>query len=343
MNKIPCCRVLRPLTTIAMMALISASVPPRGLSAQTTVPVKTRWFKGNTHAHTLRSDGDSTPEEVTKWYRDNGYNFLFITDHETITPVEELNKTFGKTGEFVVFMGQEVTDRLDDKPYHINGLGVERVTMPQRGKTVVENLQSNIDSVRASGGIPQINHPNFGWALNADQISQVKNIKLMELFNGHPLVNNLGGGGSPSVETIWDSVLSGGKLIYGIASDDVHSVRKLGDRKVPTPGHGWVMVRAQELTGKAILEALERGDFYSSTGVELEDYRSDGRSMTITIKPERWSKYRIQFIGAHGKLLAESLENSAAYRFKGHERYVRAKVIESNGKVAWTQPVVVGK
>ena len=316
---------------------------PCAASAQTTQAVRSRWFKGNTHAHTLQSDGDSTPEEVTKWYRENGYNFLFITDHETITPVEELNKTFGKAGEFEVFTGQEVTDRLDGKPYHVNGLGVKRVTMPQRGKTVVENLQLNVDSVRSSGGIVQLNHPNFGWALNAEQIGRVKNVKLMEIFNGHPLVNNLGGGGSPSVETIWDSVLSGGKLIYGIASDDVHSVRKLGNRKVPTPGHGWVMVRAQELTEKAILEALERGDFYSSTGVELEDHRSDARSIAVTIKPERWSKYRIQFIGAGGKILSESVENSAEYRFKGNEKYVRAKVIESNGNMAWTQPVMVGK
>jgi hypothetical protein len=328
------------LVAAAMSVLI---LLPHISGSQTTQASKPRWFRGNTHTHTLRSDGDSTPEEVTKWYQDNGYNFLFITDHETITPVEELNTTFGKPGEFVVFPGQEVTDRLDGKPYHVNGLGVRRVTMPKRGKTVVENLQSNIDSVRASGGIPQINHPNFGWALNADQIIQVKNIKLMELFNGHPLVNNLGGGGSPSVEAIWDSVLSSGKLIYGIASDDVHSVRKLGDRKVPTPGHGWVMVRAPKLAEKAILEALERGDFYSSTGVELEDYRSDGRSITITIKPERWSKYRIQFIGVGGKILAESLENSAAYSFKGNEGYVRARVIESNGKIAWTQPVMITK
>src|SRR5687767_13764789 len=29
-----------------------------------------RWYKGNTHAHTLRSDGDSTPEEVAKWYKE---------------------------------------------------------------------------------------------------------------------------------------------------------------------------------------------------------------------------------------------------------------------------------
>ena len=31
-----------------------------------------RWFKGNTHTHTLNSDGDSTPDDVVKWYREHG-------------------------------------------------------------------------------------------------------------------------------------------------------------------------------------------------------------------------------------------------------------------------------
>lgn len=303
--------------------------------------VKPRWFKGNTHTHTLRSDGDSTPEEVTKWYRDNGYHFLFITDHETITPVDELNKTFGKDGEFIVFTGQEVTDRLDGKPYHVNGLGISKVTMPKNGKTVVENLQLNIDAVHASGGIAQINHPNFGWALNAEQIAQVKNVKLIEIFNGHPLVNNQGGGGSPGVEAIWDAVLSKGRLIYGIADDDVHTVRKLGDRKSATPGHGWVMVKATDLSQAAILLSLSRGDFYASTGVELEEYSVFSRTISITVKAERWSKYRIQFIGKNGTVLQETTEPAAKYSVKGNEGYVRAKVLESNGKAAWTQPVML--
>lgn len=311
------------------------------VQAQNAAKPAFKWFKGNTHAHTLKSDGDSTPEEVTKWYRDNGYNFLFITDHEMITPVDELNTMFGKAGEFVIFTGQEVTDRADGKPCHVNGLGISRLTMPQKGTTVVENLQLNIDSVRAAGGIPQINHPNFGWALNAEQIIQVKNIKLMELFNGHFLVNNLGGGGSPSVETIWDTLLTSGKLIYGIASDDVHTVRDLGNRKAATPGHGWIVVRANELSQKAIIDALERGDFYASTGVELEDYTADKKSVAVTVKKERWSKYRIQFIGRSGKILSEVLDSPATYKIRGNESYVRAKILDSNGNVAWTQPVML--
>lgn len=40
-----------------------------------------RWWKGNTHTHTWWSDGDSPPETVAAWYREHGYEFLVLSDH----------------------------------------------------------------------------------------------------------------------------------------------------------------------------------------------------------------------------------------------------------------------
>ncbi|HBE82045.1 MAG TPA: CehA/McbA family metallohydrolase [Pyrinomonadaceae bacterium] len=311
--------------------------------SQTAAPEKQRWFKGNTHTHTLNSDGDSTPYDVVKWYREHGYNFVFITDHEYITNVGVLNELFGKAGSFVVISGQEVTDRFDSKPLHINALGIDSVVMPNALAGSVATLQKNIDDVRAKGGVPQLNHPNFGWALTAAEIKQLKNITLVEIFNGHPLVNNLGGGGSPSAEQIWDDVLSSGRVMYGIADDDSHYFKRPGDKTAPLPGQAWVYVRASELTPTAVLSALDRGDFYASTGVELEEYSADGSGIALKIKEQRGSKYRIEFIGRGGRVFAESAQSPATYRFKGNELYVRAKVYESNGKLAWTQPIFVNR
>lgn len=311
--------------------------------SQTAAPEKQRWFKGNTHTHTLNSDGDSTPYDVVKWYREHGYNFVFITDHEYITNVGVLNDLFGKAGSFVVISGQEVTDRFDSKPLHINALGIDSVVMPNALAGSVATLQKNIDDVRAKGGVPQLNHPNFGWALTAAEIKQLKNITLVEIFNGHPLVNNLGGGGSPSAEQIWDDVLSSGRVMYGIADDDSHYFKRPGDKTAPLPGQAWVYVRASELTPTAVLSALDRGDFYASTGVELEEYSADGSGIALKIKEQRGSKYRIEFIGRGGRVFAESAQSPATYRFKGNELYVRAKVYESNGKLAWTQPIFVNR
>lgn len=302
-----------------------------------------KWYKGNTHTHTLNSDGDSTPETVVKWYKDNRYNFLFFTDHEFITPVEPLNREFGVAGEFVIFPGQEVTDSHNKKPLHINGLGLSQVCMPQKGAPLVENIQKNINCVRARGGVPQINHPNFGWALTADDIKKLERVALIEIYNGHPLVNNLGGGGSPGAEAIWDTLLSSGMKIYGIADDDSHYFKRPGDRSAPTPGQAWIVVRAEELTATSILAAMERGDFYASTGVELIDVSATRKQINVSIKEEKWSKYTIHFIGRRGRVLKTVTSNPATYTIRGNEGYVRAKVIESNGKMAWTQPVFMQK
>ena len=103
---------------------------------------------------------------------------------------------------------------------------------------------------------------------------QVQRTRLFEIFNGHPQVNNEGGGGSPGLEEIWDRLLSSGRLMYGVAVDDAHHFKRPGDPLASGPGRGWVYVRAERLEARALVEAMERGDFYASTGVELATYEA---------------------------------------------------------------------
>ncbi|MEQ1641931.1 MAG: CehA/McbA family metallohydrolase [Pyrinomonadaceae bacterium] len=320
------------------------------LLAFATLPIATaqpsvqRWYKGNTHTHTKNSDGDSLPTDVVKWYADHKYNFLFMTDHEFLTPIAPLNEQFSKAGEFVVMQGQEVTDSFNKKPQHLNALGVSRVCMPARSTvSSAANIQANVDCIRSAGGVPQLNHPNFGWALTAAEILKVNNLGLMEIHNGHPMVNNLGGAGSPGAEEIWDTLLTAGMRIYGIADDDSHAFKQLNENHLANPGRGWIFVRSPELTQAAILAAIERGDFYASTGVELADLSYDGKTLMVDIKEQSWSKYTINFIGRGGRVLKTATAEPTSYKVTGREGYVRVKITESNGKMAWTQPIIVAK
>ena len=191
------------------------------VNAQSSQALK--WYKGNTHTHTLNSDGDTAPDEVARWYREHGYHFLVLTDHNFLTSVDGLNALMGADEQFVILPGEEVTDRFGDKPLHINGLLVERLVPPQGGQSVSEVIQRDVDAIRAANGVPHLNHPNFGWAVTAEDIKKVRNDKLFEIFNGHPLVNNDGGGDRPGLEEMWDDILSSGKRLYGIAVDDAHT------------------------------------------------------------------------------------------------------------------------
>lgn len=354
-NQPPCTRsrswqprlfALALLAGAGLATVLTASpaggVSRAGESSLTAQPAGGRWFKGNLHTHTLNSDGDSTPEEVVRWYREHGYDFLVLTDHNFLTGVEGLNAMQGASGRFLVVRGEEVTSAVDKKPIHVNGLDVSRLVEPPAATTVVGMVQGMVDGIRAADGAPSINHPNFGWAISADELAAVQRTRLFEVYNGHPQVNNLGGGGVPGLEEVWDRVLTSGRLLYGIAVDDAHHFKRPWDSTASSPGHGWVYVQSPALEPRALVQALEQGRFYSSTGVELQAAHASSTELHIVVKATSFSRYRIQFIGGGGRVLREVAAPEARYAFAGDERYVRAKVIESNGTVAWTQPVGVG-
>ena len=181
---------------IALSAVLALCLAPN-LAAQSSPPAAKRWYKGNTHTHTINSDGDSSPDDVAKWYKEHGYQFLVLTDHNVLTSVDALNALHGLDERFLVIRGEEVTDRFEGKPIHINSLDPEKLVPPQGGKSVLDVMQRDVDAIRAARGMPSINHPNFGWAVTKDELQQVRNNRLFEIYSGHPLVNNVGGGGVP--------------------------------------------------------------------------------------------------------------------------------------------------
>jgi hypothetical protein len=331
-------RTVRTVRTVGTLALTLGFVF-QAAAAQSSPAL--RWYKGNTHTHTLNSDGDSSPDEVARWYRSHGYHFLVMTDHNFLTSVEGLNALLGADERFLILPGEEVTDRVNNLPLHLNGLAVESLVLPQGGATMAEAIQRNVDAIRGARGVPHLNHPNFGWAVTATDIITVRNDKLFEIYNGHPQVNNLGGGDAQSLEDMWDAILSSGKLLYGLATDDAHHFKRLDDPAAAGPGRGWVMVRAARLGAREILVALEQGEFYASTGVVLDDVQVSSTRYTLTIKVEGTSRYTTRFIGRNGRLLGTTAANPAEYVIRGDEGYVRAVVLESNGKQAWAQPVMV--
>ncbi len=301
-----------------------------------------RWYRGNTHTHTVNSDGDTAPIAVARWYKEHGYNFVVISDHDQLTPVEGLNAVHGAPGKFLVLAGVEVTDRHEGAPVHLIGVGVREAVLPQGGASKVEMLNVNARAIRGAGGLPHINHPNFVWSLTAEHLAGATEAQHFELWNGHPGVHNRGGGGAQSTEEMWDAVLSGGRVLYGMATDDAHYFKAEPSSALPSPGRGWIMVRAAELTREALLEAITRGDFYASTGVDLKSYEADTKGIRIELSAgdqRNPRRYRTFFLGKGGAVLKQDDSLAPSYQFTGSELYVRARIEASNGTFAWTQPV----
>lgn len=301
--------------------------------------------------------------------------------------LEEYRSLFEEAGRFLIIPAEEITSRFEAKPIHVNATNIMEVIEPRGGSSVREVMQNNVDAVleqRERTGqamFPHINHPNYGWAVTAEDLIALEGERFFEVYNGHPAVNTDGDDLRPSTERLWDIVLAerlsrGQDVMYGIATDDAHNYHEFDDNHA-NPGRGWVMVRAEELSAAAIVTAMEAGDFYGSSGVVLDDVaHADGR-LTLRIRPAEGVTYTTRFIGTRvgypapmendsvvdgssvakrysdeiGTILAEVPGTSPSYVMTGDELYVRAKVISSKPKenpyregeveVAWVQPVVV--
>ena len=375
----------------------------------------THWYKGNTHTHTLWSDGDDYPELVLDWYKSHGYDFIALSDHNTLADKElwkevpqhpfrqqrfreylkkygedwveyktdsagkisvklkmlqEFRTLFEEKGKFLIVQAEEVSDKFDGKPMHMNAVNVKELLLPQGGNSMAEVMQNNLDAVyeqrRRTGQsmIPHINHPNFMWAIKADDMRGLRGERFFEVYNGHPLVHNYGDSTTMSMDELWDdlliSYLSDGKPpLFGLATDDSHNYLeyKVG---LSNPGRGWIMVKAPELTPEALVGAMEKGDFYATTGVLLKDIQTDKGVLSIEVDSQPGTTYKIQFWGARTKnrspsaqqrvLLKEVKGTSASYKLAPGDLFVRAKIIsntpqknpyqEGDVETAWTQPVV---
>ncbi len=331
-------KIRNVVAVLAILALVSCREKPE---FETDGFAGKRWFKGNTHTHTTMSDGDSSPEVVAKWYKDHDYRFLVLSDHNVFTDPESLRELVDST--FLLIPGEEVTTSFKEKPVHVNGLNLPYLVNPVADTSLVGTIQRNVDAVRAVNGVPHVNHPNFRWAFSQRELLQINNDKLLEIFNGHPSVNNFGGGGWPAMDQVWDHLLTAGKEIYGIAVDDAHHFLGEFAPGRSNPGRGWAVVRAKNLDAREIVESLEKGLFYASTGVELDDIKITSTQIEIHIAKHGDFKFRTEFVGAGGKILLNSETNPAVYQLVGNEQYVRAKIYNSGGDVAWVQPVFTRK
>ena len=201
-------------------------------------------------------------------------------------------------------------------------------------------IQGNVDAVRAQGGVPSVNHPNFRWLVSPADLAALRDVRLFEIHNAGPEVNNLGGRpGFPSVESTWDTLLSADHRMLGVAVDDAHHFQVWG-RPYSNPGRAWMCVlRIEHPTPSELLTALDAGDCYASTGVTLGDVHAAGGELVIEIDQQWENHYRTTFIGVDGRVLDVQEGLSARYRLSPGDRYVRARVDDSDGLTAWIQPL----
>ena len=357
------------------------------------------WYKTNGY-HFLAISDHNILLEGEKWspVRDNAKSRLALEKYRKrfgdeiqvrtnegkvevrLAGLDRIQDLFQESGRFLMIPSEEISASFEELPVHINATNLRDFIKPRGGSSVYDVMQKNIDAVleqRERTGqpmIPHLNHPNFHYAVTAEDLMKVEGERFFEVYNGHPAVHNEGDDTRPGTERMWDIILAWrlGVLemepMYGIAVDDTHSYHEMHPKNA-NAGRGWIMVRAGELSPEAIIESMEDGDFYASTGVILEELKREKDRLSIQVRPEPGVDYLIQFIGTletalekdaegkphvdpeHiGRILYEEKGTAATYILKGYEMYVRARVVSSkakeNGPVAgeveraWIQPLI---
>jgi hypothetical protein len=226
-----------------------------------------------------------------------------------LKPIGEYRTLFERAGEFMLLEAEEITGYAGDgRAIHINATNLVSLIEPADAGTVKEVLAATLSAAehqRRTHGRPvllHVNHPNYKWGVTAEDLAEVLELQFFEIWNGVDGDNDPGDGYRPSTETIWDiaSTLRIAGLdsppLLGLATDDSHTYHLQSPRAFP--GRAWVMVRSELLTPESIIGAMERGDFYSSSGVELRDVSFDGRALALEIQPVEGESYTTRFIGS---------------------------------------------
>ena len=297
-----------------------------------------QWFKGNLHTHSTTSDGQLTPDEVADWYRSRGYHFLALTDHRIPSEARPVAE------DFIMLSGIEL-DGIDPTVglFHVIGVGFERAPdlsfyegNPSWLETTVD-MQQMINNLQAAGAIVFLAHPYWSGEMSKNLLD-MEGCFGLEVWNGACEVWDCKGLSAVH----WDDLLAAGRRLWGLGTDDCHWWPGRADA-----GLGWVWVKAEELTQRAILDALVQGHFYASSGPQIHDLRLEGDEIHVRCSPVT----AIDFVGNGpfcrrvvadpGETLTEASYNLGE-RFPGSEkllRYMRVACQDTQCRWAWSNPI----
>ena len=332
---------------------------------QYVLPKDGNFYKANLHCHSTNSDGKMSPEELKEIYKGAGYSVLAISDHNVLIDHSELNDE-----DFLTLTAVEIDVRKDGEKapqyypcYHINFYNEDphQVAIPCFNPKFVwgkrgdlrdaqayigtpdyvrdyDNINDLVSKFAEQGFMAMLNHPTWSRQTLEDYANlDTTNFFAMEMYNNSCMTL----GYNELNDHVYDNLLRRGHHLFCTATDDNHNHHPRGTAYWDSLG-GFVMIKAPELTHKAIYQALKKGDFYASTGPEIKEMYMEDHYLYVKTSPAA----KIIMTGAlrqakvifpdspHASLTEACFDLSNIY-----PGYVRITVCDERGHMAWSQPV----
>ena len=280
------------------------------------------WLRGNLHMHTTRSDGRLSYEDAVARYEQAGYDFIAVTDHW-------VRSEKGTTaGGMLLLSGCEynIGETVQEGVYHIIGVGMERAPVLEHTE---KSPQRIIDEIRAAGGVAILAHP--AWSLNsAENVARLTGLCGTEIYNTTSAV-------PPNVRPysglFVDQLASLGVLLPCMGADDAH--RYVHDATVCS-----IMVHAREKSHAAVMEAIRAGDFYATMGPSVALTVENGEAV-VTCSPAAQVEFHSDAVWNDRRVTQGEGITTARCRLLPFETFVRAEVVDSEGRRAFSSPVRV--
>lgn len=304
-----------------------------------------QFFKGNIHGHSTVTDGALTPAEVAEAYYNKGYDFISLTDHfmpevsyETRPGWQRIitDTTNLRTSDFTTIIGAEIhaPTLLNGEIWHLLAVGLP-VDWAEIGPD-----EQGIDIARRafeSGAYVGIAHPAWYTLTVAETLPLLPYSHAIEVFN-----TGCSSGGRADSWYFADELFTMGHRLHAYAADDSHRVHPVGSMQ--DAFGGWIQVKSESLDPDELLAALKAGDYYSSTGPDLDDIQWDGEVLRVQSSPV--DRYYISGKGARTRVVnggnlteCEVPLDSANREASNWGDYVRVTAIDADGQKAWSQPI----
>lgn len=282
------------------------------------------WYKGALHAHTTRSDGKLSPAESAAAHQAAGFHFLAITDHDVITDMSEF-----ATENFLTIPGVELGHGRNEagQSYHMVLVGLRKLVRAKHSMSI----QEAIDTWAAETPLLFLPHPYWS-GMELHELLPLQHLAGMEIWNTSAQTDL--GKGLATVH--WDSLCARGKRWAGFATDDTHGIND-------DFAGGWVCVKSERLEEASILQALNQGAFYASTGPTIHEFRVEAGiayvrcSDVAVINMIGATEWGLQRRAKAGQTVTEF-----EYKLRGKEQYLRVECRDAQGRTAWTNPLFLG-
>ena len=296
---------------------------------------KGRFWRGNIHTHSDKSDGALTPEEVCRRYQAEGYDFLALTDHFVGLYDYPITDTAPyRTNQFTTILGAELHSGAmqNGELWHILAVGLpanfEKSNSPHFLPVEPQESAHEIaQRAKDAGAFIAIAHPQWS-GMTLEDARGIKAAHAVEIYNhGCAVACDRADGAA-----LLDLLLAEGRHLNAIATDDAHFTE---------PDHfgGWVMVKSTENSPEALLQALKNGHFYSSEGPELHHIELEKNELTICSSAV--STVIVQGKGSatvalHGASMTKSKIKLGRV---SQSEWLRVTVRDAAGRRAWSNPI----